>query len=205
MYVIYDFETMSKNPMSCAVLSAAFIKIDPRRFRSINPYEYLQLVDMAQYIKFNIQQQVEELNRVISTDTLQWWKSLPLEVQKSQMYPTKNDVLLEKFTEVFDSFYDKSCKLVFTRGNGFDPIILESIYKLFDKKIPYHWGAIRDTRSWIESITSIINTRNDFIPPDILKLVKKHDPRHDVALDAYRMQYIQREVFGADPDEEIPF
>ena len=66
MNTIYDFETMSQDPHTGAVLSFAMLNWDPKKLST-----YSELVDSAAYIKFDVKEQVEKYNRVITKETVE--------------------------------------------------------------------------------------------------------------------------------------
>jgi len=105
------------------------------------------------------------------------------------MAPHKNDVSIRDLVPFLRSIFTKK-EPVFTRGNSFDPVMTTTLCKLLNEKEPYAWWDIRDTRSFIEGIAISGGTviRSDFIPEDVAKLFVAHDPRHDIAMDIYRIQ-----------------
>ena len=78
---IYDFETLSQNPVDGVVISFAMLNYDPMRFEK-DPYTYQELVDKCNYIKFDVADQVKSYGRKIEKDTVRWWSEQNKEAQK---------------------------------------------------------------------------------------------------------------------------
>lgn len=192
MNLIYDFETLSQNAFDGVVINMAALSFDPNKF-----YQFDELVENAEFIKFDVKEQVEKYNRKIEKGTLDWWKNQSKEAQK-QLKPTDSDVSINMLYDfmVYDMKYE-SMKSVWTRGNSFDPVLLDSILIATNKPKFKNWWAIRDTRSFLDGLLYGSNIRNDFMPEDIGEVVK-HDPRYDIALDVYRMQLVKRSLNGED-------
>ena len=197
MEVIYDFETMSQNALNGAVVCIAAIEYDEKRFIS-NPYTYKELVDMSQYRKFDIKEQLEKYNRKIQKEALEWWKKQKPEVLQL-IQPSSEDVsITELYPFLIDEMHMATASKVFTRGNTFDPIIVRTIFEELGLKDPTPYWSIRDVRSFIEGFTFGTDIFHAFVPKDAENDFIAHDPRHDVAMDVYRMQFLIRTMYGED-------
>lgn len=191
MNYIFDFETLSTDRVNGAIISMAILEFDPSRFNT-EPYEYLQLVNNTGFIKFNVEDQVKNHGRKIDPDTLKWWGEQSAEA-RAQLKPSENDKLLSECIP-FINDYIGSIKVnkVFSRGNTFDPIILDYIGVQFNQVIPWgHW-PMRDTRSIIDGMAWGTDIKNGFIPDELQSLFVAHDPAHDIAMDVMRMQFLSR-------------
>lgn len=191
MNYIFDFETLSTDRVNGAIVSMAILEFDTYRFNT-EPYEYLQLVNNTGFIKFNVEDQVKNHGRKIDPDTLKWWGEQSAEA-RAQLKPSENDKLLSECIP-FINDYIGSTKVdkVFSRGNTFDPIILDYIGVQFNQVIPWgHW-AMRDTRSIIDGMAWGSDVKNSFIPDELQPLFVAHDPAHDIAMDVMRMQFLSR-------------
>ena len=137
---------------------------------------------------------VEKFNRKIEKSTLDWWKNQSKEAQE-QLKPSSNDVSIDTLYDfmVREMNYE-SMKSVWTRGNSFDPVLLDSILIATNKPKFKNWWAIRDTRSFLDGLLYGSNIRNNFMPDGVEAVL--HDPRYDIALDVYRMQTVIRELNG---------
>jgi len=191
--IIYDFETLGQDQRNSVVLSMAALPFTEDRFTSDNPYTYEELLCSTKYLKFDAQEQVTVYKRKIDNVTLQWWTKQPAEARKS-LAPSESDApLTDLYPFLMDLIDDPShAKKVYTRGNTFDPLFLESLLEAIYKKDPFPWWTVRDTRSMIEGMTFGTDIKNNFIPDELKDKFVRHNPIHDVAIDVMRMQYIAR-------------
>ena len=191
--IIYDFETLGQQPRESVVLSMAALPFTEARFVSDNPYTYEELLSSTKFIKFKAQEQVGVYKRKIDHGTLEWWGKQPIEARRS-LTPSSEDVpLVELYPFVMDLIDDpKNAKKIYTRGNTFDPLFLESLLEAIDKKDPFPWWVVRDTRSMIEGMSYGADIQNSFIPEGLEKAFVKHDPIHDVSIDVMRIQTLAR-------------
>lgn len=195
--IIYDFETLGQKPTS-AVVCLAGLRFNEDRYLSDNPYTYREILDSAEFIKFSVKEQVEAYGRGIDKSTIDWWKSQPKQAREL-LDPSDADQSLSEIVPFFKNLIGgdpSQIGKVYTRGNTFDPIFLDSV--LANLRVPelYNWWSIRDTRSMIEGLSFGTGLKNSFIVPDLEDVFVAHDPIHDIAMDVMRMQYIVREVFG---------
>lgn len=197
--LIYDFETLSKNPENCVVLCVAALSFDEDRYIS-DPYTFSELVSNANMIKFDVEEQVRLYKRKIEGDTLEWWNSQNDDARRI-LKPSPKDRRLSDIFTFFDYVVaGKQLDRVFTRGNTFDPIILQSICKNhFNLQRPYDWWLDRDTRSFIEGLSYGSGLKNDFFPETVSHTeFIHHNPIHDISLDVMRMQLLVRLVSGVE-------
>ena len=190
MNLIYDFETLSQNAFDGVVVNIAALQFDPNKF-----YEFDELVEGSQFIKFDVQEQVEKYGRKIEKSTLDWWKQQSKDAQ-AQLKPSPVDQSIDVLYDfmVRDLDYE-NMKTVWTRGNSFDPVLLDSILIATGKPKFKNWWAIRDTRSFLDGLLYGSNIKNNFMPEGVGEVVL-HDPCYDIALDVYRMQTVIRELNG---------
>jgi len=189
--LIYDFETLSTQATNGVVVSLAILFYNES---FSNTYTYEELLANCKCIKFNVEDQVKNYNRVISKDTLDWWAKQSPEARK-QLTPSSKDKLISEIDDFLSEHVDfKSLKKCYTRGNTFDPIFMEYIYKDIGKveRIPF-W-TIRDTRSTIDGMSWGTNLDNKFIPNGLKEKFIAHDPRHDIVMDVMRMQTLAQAI-----------
>lgn len=187
--VIYDFETFSGVPTTGAAISMAVLKFDENRYKS-NPYTYEELLEQTDYIKFDVKEQVHKYKRIVDMETVKWWNSQGQSAKKL-IKPSPEDKSIEDLWQFFvDYTKGMDIKKVYTRGNGFDPIIFESIVHSFGKGVPYPWWSIRDTRSMLDGLLWGSGVDNKFIPDGLKEKFVHHDPRHDIVMDVMRMQTV---------------
>jgi hypothetical protein len=197
MELIYDFETLSQNAIDGVVVNIAALQFDPNRFLS-NPYTYEELVDSAKHVKFDIEDQVKNYGRKIQKSTLEWWKSQGKAAQ-AQLKPSELDLSIETlYNFLVDDMQIQKASAVWTRGNSFDPVFVDSIFIATGKPFLTNWWAIRDTRSFLDGLLYGSDIKNSFVPEDVKDKFVAHDSRHDVAMDVYRMQTVIGIVHGED-------
>ena len=191
--VIYDFETLGKDPITLPILSLASLQFDPDRFTSKQPYSFSELIDSCAEYKFSVEDQVKNYGKKIDTETLAWWGERPKELRDVQLTPTPDDLPLLALHDIMK----KECtdaKAIYTRGNTFDPIIVDKIMKDINKPPPHFWWLVRDTRSMIEGMSYGSGIKNNFIPEGLEDHFVSHDPRHDIAMDVMRIQALARAI-----------
>jgi len=198
MDVIYDYETLSAKVESVPVVTLATLKFDQERFK-VDPYTFPELVESCTLYKFNVAEQVEKYRRVIDKETLDWWQKVPKDIRDAQLKPSAEDLSVNQIPSIFAQLVDKKTT-IWTRGNTFDPVITDIYFRqLEDYNYPYNWWNIRDTRSFIDGLTYGSDISNSFIPDDLKDKFDAHEPRHDIAMDVMRMQYIIRLLYSDEP------
>jgi len=197
MEIIYDYETLSEDQFVAPVVCVAGIEFDSERFVD-NPYTWEELLDITKFQKYNVQEQVEKYGRKIRKFTLDWWKRQEPEVQEL-LKPSDEDVSVDElYNFLCDELNMVTAKKVWTRGNTFDPIVTLSMFNATGHKDRTPWWTIRDVRSYIEGFTYGTDIKHYFVPKDVEDKFKQHDPRHDVAMDVYRMQFLINTMYGKD-------
>ena len=195
--IIYDFETLSQNAMSGVAINMAILEFDETNFVK-QPYTYNELVDRAKFYKFDVQEQVEVYGRKIQKGTVEWWKKQSKEAQQ-QLAPSELDISIDKLYDILvNENQIESAKYVWTRGNSFDPVLVDSILETTGKPFLKNWWAIRDTRSYLDGLLFGSGIENKFVPEDVKNDFIGHDSRHDIAMDVYRMQHVVRVLHGED-------
>jgi len=198
--IIYDFETLSQDQRKGVVLCVAGLRFNEDRFISKDePYEYKELLDSAQFMKFSVRDQVTNYNRTIEKSTVDWWASQTSEAREL-LKESETDRPLRDIAGFFKDLVRDPSDLdkVYTRGNTFDPIFLDNIMK--DLKLPeaYNWWSVRDTRSMIDGLAFGSGLKNSFMVPDLEDSFVHHDPIHDIAMDVMRMQFVIRQLMSDD-------
>jgi hypothetical protein len=135
--------------------------------------------------------QVRNHGRKIDPNTLKWWGEQSAEAQK-QLKPLESDMSISNLKSWITSVASPdSVKRVYTRGNTFDPMFMDSICA----PDPYPFWKLRDTRSTIEGMTLLNkDIKNGFIVPGLEERFIAHDAKHDVAMDVMRMQFLMQEM-----------
>ena len=204
---IYDYETLSTDVRNCVIVNVAAMNVTSSRFISDVPYTYEDLLNKTRYMKLNVEDQVKNYNRQISKGTLKWWSEQG-EDAKKHIKPTEDDKDLSELLPFLRSVIKKK-EFTFTRGNTFDCMITTFLCDQFNEEPVYPFWKVRDTRSYIdalfvggfEDVNPSSPPRNSFIPTEVRDRFVAHDPQHDIAMDAYRMQYLTRKIRGLDEKE----
>ena len=193
--VIYDFETLSQDQRRGVVTSFAMLNFSEKRYIE-DPYTFEELVASCKYIKFDVEDQVKNFNRIMSKETIQWWNDQGEEAKK-QIKPCIDDASIVTFYDWITKNIDcGTIKKSFTRGNTFDPMFLQYLMAQTGKPDPFHWRTVRDTRSTIEGMSFGMKLENGFMPGDLKDKFIKHDPCHDVAMDVMRMQLLAQAILS---------
>ena len=186
--IIYDFETLGDQYTGVAV-SLAVLKFNENNY-TLNPYNYKDLVSQTAFIKFNVEEQVTKYKRRIEKPTLKWWEKQSVEARE-QLKPSPSDVSISDLWKFLtDYMQGMDVRRVYTRGNMFDPVLMESLLYACDKGIPYPWWNVRDTRSFLDGLLWGSDINDKFMPDGCAEDFIHHDPRHDIALDVMRMQSV---------------
>ena len=193
--LIYDFETLSTNPVDGVVTSLALLNFSEERYTT-QPYTYEELLDTSKYIKFDVFEQTEKYDRKIMKSTLDWWNDQD-EDAKKQIKPSSLDVSISTLHDfLIQNVNFKQLKKSYCRGLTFDPPFMESVLKATGKTMPISFIIERDTRSMIEGMSFGMDLKNSFMPGSLKDKAVKHDPRHDIALDVMRMQMLAQAILG---------
>lgn len=193
--LIFDFETLSLERHRCVILSLAVIKFDESRFLE-NPYEWEELIESARCIKFDVKNQVQKYNRHIDEETVNWWSELPEDAKKASFYPSENDQPLESLYDFMKDIVPQKLNQVYSRGNTFDPIVLDYALKDINKPDLWPYYKVKDTRSLILGLSYGANIKDNFMPEGYESKFVHHDPIHDIAIDVIRIQYLAQIVNG---------
>lgn len=177
---ILDIETLDTRS-STIVLSAAILYFDTE-----NKYTFEEYLEKTCFVKFDVKEQ-KTIGRTISSDTVEWWKKQSKEAQKISLLPSEKDVSAEMGIKKLQQYIRDNSKekeeLVWIRGT-IDQMALDHLCMdiKMDKLFPY-W-AYRDVRTFIDFTKETSKKGYCKIPGFDFSKVKKHDPIHDVALDA---------------------
>ena len=184
--LIFDFETLSVSRHNCVVVNLATLVFDETRFKT-DPYTFSELVNQSTLIKFDIKEQQTTYNRTIDKDTLTWWQTLPKDIQR-QLLPSDKDVSIRTIPEHIPN--PDQHNTVWSRGNTFDPIILDYLMDDINHPHLFKFYLVKDTRSYLDGLLFNTGIKNNFMPDNLDIPFKHHDPQHDVALDVIRMQTV---------------
>jgi len=199
--VIFDFETLSTDRVNGVVVSFAMLNFSESRMSSDIPHTFEELLSKVNYIKFDVKDQVKTYKRKISKSTLDWWNSQDKEIKKDQLTPRDDDKSISELYDFFMLHKPTNANKYYSRGNTFDPIILDYIMEQSGKNTPYNFWETRDTRSVIDGLSWGTKLKNNFTPEGC-EGYKTHDPRHDIALDVMRIQSLVLATEGLHAENE---
>jgi hypothetical protein len=198
-HLFLDFETIGQDPFDCCVVNLSYYVVDWDRFDT-TPYTFDDLIENISVIKADVKEQVDNYNRKIKKDDLEWWQSLPAEV-RNQLNRTKNDLTLNDFcVKLLDDLKDNVIQYWWSRSNTFDPVLLYSICKQtnhtnYMNSVLKYW-KVRDLRTYFDSKSNFALNNNAFVPIDDEEewktKFKKHHSVHDLAADILRVQKFEQ-------------
>lgn len=181
----YNVKTLGLAERSVAV-SAAIVEFDVE-----SPKLFSELVEDALLVKFVSAEQVEQFKRVVDPDTVEYWKTLPKEVQEvslgvSKKYPrpTSSKAAFEELQQyIYSRLQPNEDFLVWTRGH-LAQIVSDSLCKDAGIKFISFWRYM-DTRTGVNLLYGSSKGTTD-IDPQYMDVdnIMKQNPVHDVVLDA---------------------
>jgi hypothetical protein len=81
----------------------------------------------------------------VSKSTLEWWQTQPKEIRQAWM---KDPVTVKDALDQFDTFFGKDKKLmIWAQGSYFDCGLLKDTYEMLDRKEPWEFWNIMDSRT----------------------------------------------------------
>lgn len=160
-----DLETLAVSP-DALVLSLGAVHFDP----------YSDEIMDTLYFKIDIDDQ-DRLGREVDPNTVEWWSRQDPKIME-EAFSIDNRVPL---TEAIDRFHKFAwgCTAFWSHGSSFDLVILENIYRKLGKAVPWHYWALRDTRTLFDL----------GFDPDLDKGMK-HDPLADAIRQAKGVQKV---------------
>jgi exodeoxyribonuclease VIII len=146
--IMLDLETLGVTPDS-VILTIGAVKFDPFDINSepgLNPL----------YLRLNVDQQTA-LDRIIDPATIQWWGKQSAESQE-EAFSEENRIDLDDFTAQINKYIVGADK-IWSQGS-FDFTILENLYRMLGKPIPWQYWQIRDSRTIMDLGDDSIKTTN---------------------------------------------
>jgi hypothetical protein len=195
-----DFETMGDDVLEpCAAIDMSAIVADTDKMLSNNPYTCKDIV-LAKKFKLSINDQVQNYDFVVQESAIKFWQEVSPEARKC-IKPSASDLSVEQFITAFIDYLNSVGKIDywFSRGNTFDPIILQRLFKVVGKtnlfKEYLRFNRVQDMRSYINAKLNYPLTTN-IVPIQDEEFWKKvfieHDSQWDILADMLRYQTILR-------------
>ena len=190
-FFILDTETLGLSD-SHVVLSLAICCVDLNFAMHSTPNElYNHVLENSKFIKFDAIEQKMEYRRLVSDDTLEWWKKIPLDIQKMSLIPSPDDFSskdgLTELQNYMDSIPESGKFPIYQRGY-LDGSILLGLSDSVGVKCPLNAFRFRDVRTFVDVLYGSNDGYADVDNFD-KTLVKKHDPIHDIARDCVIMVF----------------
>ena len=195
-----DFETMGADVLDpCAAIDMSIIVGDTDKMLSDNPYSCKDVV-LAKRFKLSITDQVTNYGFTVQDSALKFWQEVSPEARK-HIKPSKDDLTVEQFINQLITHMNTIGKFDywFSRGNTFDPIIIQRLFKVVGKtytfKEYFRFNRVQDMRTHINAklnnpVTTNITPIQD---EEFWKSVfVEHDSSWDVLADMLRYQTILR-------------
>lgn len=135
--VMLDLETLSTAPNS-AILTIGAIKFDRNSMLPLlkNMDSFYERIDLKS---------CQDLGLHVCKETQDWWSKQSKEAREEAFAPEDRipiKMALIKFAEWFDN-----TKYLWSHGDDFDCVILESAYRACDLPVPWKFWSTRDTRT----------------------------------------------------------
>ena len=130
-----DLETLGVNPDS-VIITVGAIKFNP--FDNVEPHNPL-------YLRCDIEEQSENLNRKIDDNTMKWWSKQPQEIQ-DEAFGDHERVGSDELTKQLNKWC-VGLDYIWCQGPTFDFVILQDLYKNLGKPVPWNFWQIRDSRT----------------------------------------------------------
>ncbi len=130
-----DLETLGVEPDS-VIMTLGAIKFNP--FTDDEPHTPL-------YLKCDVEEQSEKLNRTIDDNTLAWWSRQPKDIQE-EAFGDHNRVAMDQLSKQLNKWCN-GLDYIWCQGPTFDFVILQDLYKNIGKPVPWNYWQIRDSRT----------------------------------------------------------
>lgn len=198
--IFIDFETMGDDVLDpCAAVDMSIIVGDTDKMLSDNPYSCKDVV-LAKKFKLSVKDQVANYGFTVQDTALKFWQEVSPEARK-HVKPSADDLTVEQFINQLITHLNSIGKFDywFSRGNTFDPIILQRLFKVVGKtysfKEYFRFNRVQDMRSFINAKMDYPVTTN-ITPIQDEQFWKsvfiEHDSAWDVLADLLRYQTILR-------------
>ena len=138
-HAMIDLETLDTSP-SCTILSLGAVKFDPQS--DTEPHSEL-------YFRINIDEQ-SALGRTVSDDTIKWWAQQDPKVQE-EAFNEEGRVSVNTVVEQLTKWIHNT-DVIWGHGYGFDITILENLYRMMERPIPWQFWQVRDSRTLFSAL-----------------------------------------------------
>jgi hypothetical protein len=184
---VFDVETLGKRSSS-VILSMAAVYFNPDE----KP-DHIQLRQNSFFTKFDVQDQIQRLNREVGKSTIDWWAKQCENVKLKSFKPSSNDVPFETGHELMrewaKSKNDTKC-WVWARGN-LDQLVLDDIEEQLEIEPIWEYNRWRDVRTAVDFLYGTTTGYTEVHHPvfDSKLHITKHNPVDDCIFDAMMLMY----------------
>lgn len=192
---VTDFETLGMTADS-VVLCCAITKFE----RDEEKPSEEKLRKNTKFLKLNVIDQIKA-GRVVSQDTLDWWTTQPIDLQKEMLSNPDEGLTLDEFVnEIIEFFSDKDEQSThWCRGMDFDFPLLRSLIRSSNvgkdidlKLFPIPFWNQRDIRSYISGLTANPSITKITLPDDWEpKSFRAHNPIDDNVMAVLQLKYLE--------------
>lgn len=204
--IIIDYETAAAEQdrmNESAVLELGAVAFEHTPESGAIP-DFEEMVDNGFRVKFELRSQLGR--RLVSADTINWWKRQNPEARKVLIPDPNIDVSVEvghkRFVNWLQEVGVSRGSQIWCRGNSFDfPILFNCLHEagITETHLPGFWNQ-RDVRTRIEAMLGRGKTECP-LPIGTLPGFIHHNGLHDCAKDVMMLTYSYRYAFGLD---ELP-
>lgn len=140
-----DLETFGTS-LNAVIVSIGAVVFDPN---GADSYDDLMTVkDSLKPLYLSIGVNAHQPNRIIDAKTVFWWLEQSDTARHSLTQLQSDSVPLERALDTLAIFFSRhKVRHVWSHGVTFDLMILQHAYEQLDKKPPWHFTAMRDTRT----------------------------------------------------------
>lgn len=194
-----DFETMGDDILECAAIDLSVIVGNTDKMISDTPYTTSDL-ELTRKFKLSVTDQVKTYGFTVQESSMKFWSTVSPEA-RSRIKPTPTDLTVKEFINQFILYLIEIGKIDywFTRGNTFDPIMLQRLFKTqhlnatFKEYLKFH--RVQDMRTHLNAKLNYPVTTNLCPIKDEAywkEVFVEHDSRWDVLADLLRYQAVIR-------------
>ena len=187
-----DIETLGVES-TAAILSIAIIYVP-----DAEPRPAVELMSDYIFVKFDVKDQISRFKRTVDMGTVEWWKKQSKNARdKSYERNPDLDLSSEEALDRIDAWVKKhkdySNELVWIRGT-LDQMAVDSLYSALKRNPPFKYNVYRDMRTAVDLLYP--NSNGGYVEVDSSVCTRydqlqwvKHDPVHDVSIDAAMLLY----------------
>lgn len=128
-----DLETLGTCP-NAVILTLGAVRFNPK---TEELYDEL-------YLRFDVDSQLD-LGRKVDEKTMEWWGKQDKDVMWEALDP-EGRLDLNYCLDQLNKFLVGSSK-IWVHGCGFDSVLLESLYRMLQRPIPWQYWQIQDSRT----------------------------------------------------------